>query len=71
MSKNHVTPVHRGKVLHDELEGLGISQSALAEHLGVLPKTINEICRGGEARNQCRNCNEAFAGPWCQSAVLA
>ncbi len=23
-----------------------VTQSALAEHIGVLPKTINEICRG-------------------------
>ena len=30
----------------DEIDELGISQAALAEHLGVLPKTINEICRG-------------------------
>lgn len=48
MSKNtiHTTPVHPGAVLRDELEEIGISQSALAEHIGVLPKTINEICRG-------------------------
>ena len=47
MSKNlfHVTPVHPGAVLRDELEEIGASQSALAEHIGVLPKTINEICR--------------------------
>ena len=43
---NHVTPVHPGKVLKDELEEIGRSQSALAEHIGVLAKTINEICRG-------------------------
>lgn len=38
--------VHPGLVLKDELDELGVSQSALAEHIGVLPKTINEICRG-------------------------
>ena len=32
--------------MKDELDELGISQSALAEHIGVLPKTINEICGG-------------------------
>ena len=32
--------------MQDELEEIGMSQSALAEHIGVLPKTINEICRG-------------------------
>jgi antitoxin HigA-1 len=46
MTKNHVTPVHPGEVLQDELNELGITQSALAEHIGVLPKTVNEICRG-------------------------
>ena len=48
MSKNtiHTTPVHPGAVLQDELEEIGITQTALAEHIGVLPKTINEICRG-------------------------
>lgn len=42
----HNTPVHPGMVLRDELEEIGVSQSALAQHVGVLPKTINEICRG-------------------------
>ena len=39
-------PVHPGKVLEDELEETHVSQSSLAHHIGVLPKTINEICRG-------------------------
>ena len=43
--KKHITPVHPGEVLKDELEEMELSQSALAEHIGVLPKTINEICR--------------------------
>lgn len=48
MNKNsfHITAVHPGAVLRDELEEISVSQSALAEHIGVLPKTINEICRG-------------------------
>jgi addiction module HigA family antidote len=33
-------------VLKDELEERGISQTSLARHIGVLPRTINEICRG-------------------------
>lgn len=45
-TSGHTTPVHPGLILQDEIEELGISQSALAEHIGVLPKTINEICRG-------------------------
>ena len=44
--KTHFTPVHPGMVLQDELNELGISQATLADHIGVLPKTINEICRG-------------------------
>ena len=46
MSKHHITPVHPGAVLQDEIDELGITQVALAEHINVLPKTINEICRG-------------------------
>jgi len=46
MNKTHYTPVHPGEVLKDELDEVGLTQSALAKHIGVLPKTINEICRG-------------------------
>jgi antitoxin HigA-1 len=42
----HITNVHPGLVLQDELEERGIAQSDLARHIRVLPKTINEICRG-------------------------
>jgi len=45
MDSLHVTPIHPGAVLEDELEELGLSQTELAKHIGVLPKTINEICR--------------------------
>lgn len=44
--KMYFTPVHPGMVLQDELNELNISQTILADHIGVLPKTINEICRG-------------------------
>ena len=46
MKKQHITPVHPGEVLLNELEEMGITQVTLASHIGVLPKTINEICRG-------------------------
>ena len=46
MNRTHFTPIHPGEVLKDELEEVGLTQSALAKHIGVLPKTINEICRG-------------------------
>ena len=42
----HNIAVHPGQVLKDELEERSISQSTLAAHLKVLPRTINEICRG-------------------------
>lgn len=42
----HSTTIHPGQVLQDELEERAISQSALARHIDVLPRTINEICRG-------------------------
>ena len=42
----HTTNIHPGQVLEDELLEIGISQSQLAKHIKVLPKTINEICRG-------------------------
>ena len=42
----HPIAVHPGAVLTDELEERGIAQSALAAHIGVLSKTVNEICRG-------------------------
>ena len=45
MNKIHYTPVHPGEVLKDELEEVGLTQSALAKHIRVLPKTVNEICR--------------------------
>ena len=45
MNEIHYTPVHPGEVLKDELEEVGLTQTALAKHIGVLPKTINEICR--------------------------
>ncbi|MBV9217471.1 MAG: HigA family addiction module antidote protein [Acidobacteria bacterium] len=43
---SHLTAIHPGLVLQDELDEIGISQTAFAEHIGVLPKSINEICRG-------------------------
>lgn len=46
MTMMHFTPVHPGDVLQEELEEVGLTQSSLAKHIGVLPKTINEICRG-------------------------
>ena len=42
---SHTIAVHPGAVLADELAERKIPQSALARHVAVLPRTINEICR--------------------------
>lgn len=42
--------IHPGEVLLEEfLDPLGLSQSALARHLGVPPRRINEIVLGKRA----------------------
>jgi len=44
------TPVHPGEILAEEfLEPMGLTQTALAEHLDVPVRRINEICRGRRA----------------------
>jgi antitoxin HigA-1 len=64
MKETHYTPVHPGEVLKDELEETGLTQSALAKHIGVLPKTINEICRGkrGISAEMAMKLSKAFGG---------
>ncbi len=64
MNRIHYTSVHPGEVLKDELEETGVSQSALAKHIGVLPKTINEICRGkrGISAEMAVKFSKAFGG---------
>ena len=43
-------PVHPGVILTKEfLEPMGLTQTALAAHLGVPVRRINEICRGRRA----------------------
>ena len=42
----HTINIHPGLVLDDELAERDITQTQLARHIGVFPKTINEICRG-------------------------
>ncbi len=64
MPKQHVTPIHPGEVLQDELDELEITQTTLAEHIGVLPKTVNEICRGrrGISAEMAMKLSKAFGG---------
>lgn len=48
--KMKLPPVHPGEILlHDFLEPLGLSQSALAEALGVTPMRVSQIVRGHRA----------------------
>jgi antitoxin HigA-1 len=47
MLPKHRVTTHPGDVLRLEfLEPLGLSQSALARHIGVQPYVINELARG-------------------------
>ena len=48
--KTKLPPVHPGEILlHDFLEPLGLSQSALAEALDVTPMRVSQIVRGQRA----------------------
>ncbi len=64
MSNLHVTPVHPGKVLQDELEEIGLTQTGLAKHIGVMAKTVNEICRGkrGVSADMAMKLSRALGG---------
>ena len=47
MKTKKLPPVHPGEILlHDFMEPLGLTQSALARALGVTPIRINHIVRG-------------------------
>ena len=47
MKTKNLPPVHPGEILlHDFMEPLGLSQSALAQAIGVTPIRINHIVRG-------------------------
>ena len=46
MDTQHVTPIHPGEILQDELEELEISSELLAEHINVPVATIANICSG-------------------------
>ena len=47
MIPSHRIPAHPGKILKEEfLDEMGVSQVALAAHIGVPVQRINEIVRG-------------------------
>lgn len=41
----YVIRVHPGEVLQDMIDDKGLSQSAIARHIGVDQSKINDICR--------------------------
>jgi addiction module HigA family antidote len=50
MKTKKLPPVHPGEILfHDFMEPLGLSQSALAQAIGVTPMRVSQIVRGNRA----------------------
>ena len=50
MNTKKLSPVHPGEILlHDFMEPLGLSQSALAEAIDVTPMRVSQIVRGQRA----------------------
>jgi addiction module HigA family antidote len=50
MKTKKIAPVHPGEILlHDFMEPLGLSQSALATAIGVTPMRVSQIVRGQRA----------------------
>jgi len=47
MKTKKIQPIHPGEILlHDFMEPLGLSQSALANAIGVTPMRVSQIVRG-------------------------
>jgi addiction module HigA family antidote len=47
MIPSHRIPTHPGLILHEEfLTPLGVTQVALADHIGVSVQRVNELVRG-------------------------
>lgn len=54
MIANKITsfePTHPGELIKDELAAINLTQSKLAENIGVKPSFINEIIKGKRAVN--------------------
>lgn len=39
-------PTHPGELIRDELQSIGMTQSKLAERIGVSPSLLNEVING-------------------------
>lgn len=49
MIANNLTPfepTHPGELIRDELQSIGMTQSKLAERIGVSPSLLNEVIHG-------------------------
>lgn len=46
MMPTHLTPIHPGKVLQDELQEIEVSIDTLAKHIEISPTMIHEVCDG-------------------------
>lgn len=49
MIANNLTPfepTHPGELIRDELQSIGMTQSKLAERIGVSPSLLNEVIKG-------------------------
>lgn len=49
MIANNLTPfepTHPGELIRDELQSIGMTQSKLAERIGVSPSLLNEVING-------------------------
>lgn len=54
MMANNLTPyepTHPGELIRDELQAIGMTQSKLAERIGVSPSLLNEVINGKRAVN--------------------
>jgi addiction module HigA family antidote len=50
MKSKRIQPIHPGEILlHDFMEPLGLTQSALAKAIGVTPMRVSQIARGQRA----------------------
>lgn len=70
MTKTHIPAIHPGLVLKDELEEIGVTQTQLATHIGVLPKDDKrDLPR--QTRHQRRDGMETLPIPRRQPRLLA
>ena len=62
---NMYNPPHPGEILRDALEGLGMTVTDFAEHIGVARSTVNRVLSGsaGISPDMSIRLAEAFSQP--------